>query len=444
MVPKLAAYWERLRTSLWFIPGLMALGSLVLVWAALQVRFDPESVWWLHRGSARDASELLSSLLSSLITMATLIISITMVVLTLAAGQLGPRLIRNFMGDWRTQSVLGLFIGTIVYLLMVLRLIQDGAPADQVPHFAVTGATVLVLLCVFTLLFYVHHLARSIIADTVINRVGRELDEAIRTFLPPEVAPTSRAYVSPHESPAMFGFRQSGYVQAVDFHGLAKAAEGADAYIKLMFRPGHHLLAGGTHIQVWPSHALTDKLKASIEEAVVLGEERTPVQDVEFAVRQLVEIALRALSPGINDPFTAIAAVDRLGASLALLLERPDAQRGWTDRNGRPRLTAPSSDFAGVADVTFNHIRQAATQQPSVLIRMLEKIGQLAVMIRTDQQRDVLLQHAEMVAEAGRRSLDEPRDQADLQDRLQAVRNVLEQQANRTSPIAGGQTRPVA
>jgi uncharacterized membrane protein len=361
-------------------------------------------------GSAQDASELLSSLLSSLITMATLTISITMVVLTLAAGQLGPRL-----------------IGTIVYLLMVLRLIQDDAPADQVPHFAVTGATVLVLLCVFTLLFYVHHLARSIIADTVINRVGRELDEAIQAFLPSEAAPESGARISPDEGPTRFGFEQSGYVQAIDVKGLAKAAEDTDAHIELMFRPGHHLLRGGAHIHVRPAHALTDSLRFAIENAVILGEERTPVQDIEFAVRQLVDVALRALSPGMNDPFTAIAVVDRLGASLALLLRHPDARSVWADRVGRTRLTTLSSDFAGIADVGFNHIRQAATNQPSVLIRMLEKIGQLALVTQTSEQRAALLQHANMIAEAGRRSLDEPRDQKDLQDRLRGVQEALEQ-----------------
>jgi uncharacterized membrane protein len=433
MVPKLAAHWERLRTSLWFIPGLMAVGSLAMVWVVLQIHLEVESAWWIHSGSAQDASELLSSLLSSLITMATLTISITMVVLTLAAGQLGPRLIRNFMGDWRTQGVLGLFIGTIVYLLMVLRLIQDDAPAEQVPHFAVTGATVLVLLCVFTLLFYVHHLARSIIVDTVINRVGRELDDAIRAFMPSDAAPAQDAPSTAHEEPAIFGFQESGYVQAVDFKGLVQAAEKADVRIKLTFRPGHHLLRRGPHIQVWPGRALTDRLASLIEEAVILGEEPTPVQDIEFAVRQLVEVALRALSPGMNDPFTAIAVVDRLGASLALLLEHPDAQSVWTDRTGKIRLTAPLSDFAGIADVAFNHIRQAAATQPSVLIRMLEKIGQLAVLTRTEQERDVLLQHAAMIAEAGRRSLKEPRDQNDLEDRLQAVREALGQSSDQVS-----------
>jgi uncharacterized membrane protein len=403
----------------------MTLGSLVLAWAALQVQFALESAWWLHRGGARDASELLSSLLSSLITMATLIISITMVVLTLAAGQLGPRLIRNFMSDWRTQSVLGLFLGTIVYVLMVLRLIRGDAPAAEVPHFAVTGATVLVLLCVFTLLFYVHHLARSIIADTVINRVGRELDLAIGAFLPADEGPTAEAGPRPDQEPAVHGFGRSGYVQAVDFDGLAQAAERADACVELKFRPGHHLLRHGAHVRVWPARTLAGEFERAIENAVVLGEERTPVQDIEFAAYQLVEVALRALSPGINDPFTAIAVVDRLGASLALMMERPEARRVWADGSARTRLVVPSSDFAGLVDVAFNHIRQAAAKQPAVLIRLLETVGQLAGQARNDEQRKVLARHADMIAEAGRRSLDEPRDQADLEGRFEKVQSAL-------------------
>lgn len=426
MFPRLAAYWERLRTGLWFIPGLMALGSLALAWTALQINLAPNSAWWVHQGGARDASELLSSLLSSLITMATLTISITMVVLTLAAGQLGPRLIRNFMGDWRTQGVLGLFIGTIVYLLMVLRLIEDDAPADRVPHFAVTAATALVLLCVFTLLLYVHHLARSIIADTVINRVGLELDEAIQATLPREPPGARDLMRRPTEDPAIYGFRRSGYVQAVDFEGLAKAAEGTDASIELTFRPGHHLLGNGAHVRVWPAQALDDTIKQAIEDAVVLGDERTPVQDIEFAARQLVEVALRALSPGINDPFTAVAVVDRLGASLALLVQRPDARGVWADGRGRTRLAAPTSDFAGIADVAFNHIRQASAKQPAVLIRMLECIGKLAEQARSDERREVLARHAAMIAAAGQRSLDEPQDQADLQERFDKVRSALD------------------
>ena len=184
LLPKLAALWESVRTSLWFLPGLMILGAILAAWIALSIDIRTGdavgSVWWLNQGSAGEASSLLSALLTSLITMATLVISITMVVLTLAAGQLGPRLIRSFVGDRRTQGVLGLFIGTVVYILLIFRLLDSSLPKEAVPHFAVTAASVLVFLCLLTLLFYVHHLSRSIVADTMVNRVGRDLDSAIR------------------------------------------------------------------------------------------------------------------------------------------------------------------------------------------------------------------------------------------------------------------------
>ncbi len=187
MLARFKPLWESISTSLWFFPGLLTVGAVVLAALAVAAHdlFDgAEAVWWLHSGSAEHASTLLSSLLTAMITMATLAISITMVVLTLAAGQLGPRLIRSFMADKRTQLMLGFLLATIVYLVLILRLVGDGARENEVPHIAVTLGTGIVLVCVFVLLFFVHHLARSIVADTVIERVGRDLDLAVREMLP--------------------------------------------------------------------------------------------------------------------------------------------------------------------------------------------------------------------------------------------------------------------
>ena len=166
---RLLNLWFRLRTSLWFIPILMTLGAGAIAVLALRIDSDllpeGERVWWLYSGNPESASDLLSTLLSSIITMATLAISITMVVLTLAASQLGPRLIRSFIGNRRTQASLGFFIMTIVYLLLVYRRVDDSMAADNVPHVAITMGSVLSLVCVFLLLFYVHHLASSIVSE---------------------------------------------------------------------------------------------------------------------------------------------------------------------------------------------------------------------------------------------------------------------------------------
>ena len=391
MLPKLFAFWERVRTSLWFLPGLMMAGAVLLSWLAFRIDIQVDAtgfVWWLNQGSAEEAGRLLSALLGSLITMATLVISITMVVLTLAAGQLGPRLIRNFVGDRRTQLVIGLFIGTIVYILLIFRLLDSDLANDAVPHFAVTLASGLVLCCLLALIFYVHHLSRSIVADTMVNRVGEELDRAIRSNLrdAKDDVPTLVAHRS--GAPARTGFQSSGYVQAIDYAGLAAAAAEHDALIEVLVRPGHHVLAGRTHAHVWPAAALDDGLSQAIGEAVAIGRDRTAFQDIEFSVRQLVEIAVRALSPGINDPFTAIAVVDRLAAALASAMQRGEAQSIWNDDDGQARIVlAAASSFDGLADLAFNQIRQAAAGHADVLISLMDALAALAETPRTETQR---------------------------------------------------------
>ena len=170
MLSRLYNLWATLRTGLWFVPTLMAVGAVGLAIVALNLDAGlPEEkarqLWWLHSGGPEDARNLLSTVFSSMITMATLVISITMVVLTLAASQLGPRLVRNFMGDLRTQLVFGIFLMTIIYCLLVLRTLNSELDISAVPHIAVTLGTALALINLFALLFFIHNLARSIVSD---------------------------------------------------------------------------------------------------------------------------------------------------------------------------------------------------------------------------------------------------------------------------------------
>jgi uncharacterized membrane protein len=256
---------------------------------------------------------------------------------------------------------------------------------------------------VITLPLFVHHLARSIVADTMVNRVGEDLDGAIRNNLPEadETPPTIFAHRS-EEQPAHYALKTSGYVQTIDYSGLAEAVSKREALVELLVRPGHHVLAGRPHALVWPAAALDDAFEDAIADAVSIGRERTAYQDVEFSVRQLVEVAIRALSPGINDPFTAIAVIDRLGASLALAMSRGEPQAIWSDAEDRVRLVVATSDFNGLVDLSFNQIRQAAAGHPAVLISMIDTLGALAAEPRTEEQKGTLLRHIEAVAETAR------------------------------------------
>lgn len=422
MLARFRSLWERVRTSLWFLPGLMTLSALALAWLTLRMRINLgdgiDTVWWLHSGSAADAAGLLSSLLASMITVATLAISITMVVLTLAANQLGPRLIRGFMADKRTQTMLGFFLATIVYVVMVLRSINSEIRAADVPNLAVSVGTLMVLICVFLLLFFIHHLARSIVADAVIHRIGIDLDAAIKRMLPEaDALPEPRAdHPAEWEDSAILRFKLGGYIEAIDHAGLAECAKKAGAVIELNFRPGQHILPRGAHGWIHPATALTEDIEARLSGYVILSGERNGNDDLEFSIRQLVEIALRALSPGVNDPFTAIAVIDRLGVSLAFIMQRGRARSVWCDEDDAVRLITPASTFRGVADLAFNQIRHAGEGQPAILIRLMATLVQLAEQAQNAEQRRVLLDHIDMVAGAGRRTIDEEYDLEALEE----------------------------
>ena len=426
---RLLDIWGRLRTNLWFVPVLMTVGALVLAVFALGVDANlmgsRERVWWLYSGKAENASDLLSTLLSSIITMATLAISITMVVLTLAASQLGPRLIRNFIGDSRTQAALGFFVMTIVYLLLVYRRVDDHLDAEKVPNVAITVGSALSLACIFLLLFYVHHLASSIFSDTVINRVGDELDEVVRRLLPePGALPRQDLRTGgddPDAGGADLSLPRGGYVQTIDHGALVALAREHDIVLTLRFRAGWHLLAGGCHASFAPRDRSGDGIARGLAAAVVVGADRTPTQDIEFSIRQLVEVALRALSPGINDPYTAVAVIDRLAASLALAMGRDMEPALHRDEDGKVRLIAHPATFTGLVDRSFNEIRQAAAGQAAILIHLLDTIARLAFHVRTPEHRDALARHAAMIASSGQRNLEEEQDRAEIADRHEAA-----------------------
>lgn len=419
MLTRLITIWDAVRSSLWALPLAIVCGACALAYAALHVDVGSggSSVWFLFSGSATQAPQFLSSLVTAMITMATLAISITMVVLTLAAQQLGPRLIRSFMSDRRTQMTLGLFVATVVYLLLVLR--SAYGKESAVPNLAVTGGTVLVLVCVATLLLFVHHLAQSIVADNVIDRVGAQLDGDIARLLPEETAeqPQAPSDIDKRGAPVLLA--HGGYVQAVDFQGIVNAAAKVDAVVALDIRAGQHAVPGRMAAHVAPKKAAQDGLCQAIQNAVLVGRQRTAVQDLEFSIRQLVEIALRALSPGINDPYTANAVVDRLTLSIAFVMTRGAAKSVWQDQDGKARLIAPVSTFDGITDAAFNQIRQQAL--PAVLIRMADNIGKLLQQADT-AHRAALEKHLKLVVEAGRRSIAAEEDMAVLEARAKEAR----------------------
>ncbi len=372
MLARAISKWEQVRDSLWGLPLAIALVCAGIAVGLLGLELPWVSdIGWLYSGGSGQAPQFASSLVGAMITLTALAFSITMVVLTLAAQQLGPRLIETFMRDRGTQMALGLFIGTVVYLLLVLRAL-DGTEASKSPALAITVGTGLVLCSVIALLFFVHSLARSIVADAVVARVGAALDLAICEVFPKETVKGNDRVPPTRGMPVQSSER--GYVQRIDHKSLVRLARQNNAVIELAYDVGSHVING--EIDAWAS--CTNDISDAISGDIVIGTQRTSGHDPEWSERQLVEIALRALSSGVNDVFTALAVIDRLSLSLALLVTRGDATRVWLDEDGAARVYGPAPSFALMLGAAFDQIREAGAGQGAVLRRLADNLCKLA------------------------------------------------------------------
>lgn len=432
---RLRVWWEALRTGLWPIPLGMAFAAVALYGGAMavdQMGLEVSALrrWYLYSGTGDDARNLLSTLAAAIITMSSVVFSITVVALSLAANQFGSRLVRTHMADVRTKAALGLFTMTIVYCLLALRSVEKEMPAAEVPHIAVSLGLLLALVCVLALLVFLHFVARSVVADEVIRRAARELEENIAQLPPLELGPNEHSLddTLPEDFDVrceILRSRAEGYIEAIAYERLAALCSERDVRVRFEFRAGAFVSRGGWLAFVYPKEALTSELAEAIQEHILIGDRRTATQDVEFTLRHLVDIALRALSPGINDANTALVVIDYLGAALSSLLGKQLPQRIYRDSSGGVRIVARTSDYAGILDAALHQIRQSAASQPSVIIQMLRAIGRVGEHVRLPNQPDALLCHANLVAAAGLRQAQEDVDRDDIQRAFNDVSHKL-------------------
>jgi uncharacterized membrane protein len=400
---------------------------------------DEARAWWMDAGGAEDARDLLSSLFTGVISMAAMVFSATVVALTLAAGQYGPRLVRVFRSDRTTQVTLGTFVMTIVYLVLVLRMVRGDSTFEEVPHVAITFGTMLSLACVMVLLVFIQELACMAVADDIVERVGRELDTAVENL--PRM---SRESVQVHlndrdsdrdsdraegtdfwEKAGRIVQRQEGYVQAIEYGSLVSWAQQHKAVLRLDFRAGDFVAAGDQRILVHPASVAAAAEADHICGFAVVGRERTPTQDIEFAIRHLVEVAVRALSPGINDPFTAIAVIDRLRGCLTRLAGRQLPVRILRDQTGQICLVRETTTFTSLTNAAFHQIRQAGARHPAVVIHLVDAIARIAEHASTTEHYEALARHVQMIAEAGLREAAEPGDRREIQRSLAQAERAL-------------------
>ncbi len=403
MKARLLQLTDVLRHSYWFVPALMTLGAVLLAGGtiALDARVGPtwiDAVPWLYATHPGGARLLLSAIGGSMITVAGTVFSVTIAAVVYASGQYGPRLLSNFMSDRGNQVTLGTFIATYIYCLLVLRTIrsadESGSGVDFVPNVALLGGVVLALCSIAVLIYFIHHVPSRIHINSVIEDVGRKLLTAIEHRFPRFIgsAPGATDGDSPSvpaafargatEAPPPLGHADAtdtGYIQLLDDAAIMATAREHDLVLRLLYQPGDFVRTGRRLVEAWPAERCDEDTARLLSEAWAIGARRSAVQDLRFLLDELVEIAARALSPGVNDPFTAITCLDWLGAAASSLAGRDLPSHLRTDEDGALRVIAHPVTFESLVDRGFGALIQYCAGDMVASLAYLRTIGEISL-----------------------------------------------------------------
>jgi uncharacterized membrane protein len=420
---------EELRTNLWLVPSLEVLlavalfaGTYALDRAAYNHDFTLPS--FVIEGSADGARQILTTIAAAVITVVGVVFSIMIVALTLASTQFGPRMLRNFIRDRGTQHTLGVFVATFVYSILALVSIGGGF----VPHISVTVTLLALVLDMGVLIYFINHITNSIQLPQVIASIARDLAGAIAAEgTRSDTSRVSGAGLSLEEidrqmaeSGGVVRTAQSGYLQFVRYDTLVAIASNANAVVRLHYRPGHFLVQGQPLATVWPATA-ADAVTRSLERGHLTGPYRTLAQDLAFAVDQIVEIAVRALSPAVNDPFTAMTCIDWLGESLCKIAAEWSPTQVHRDESGQIRVISAAISYRRIVERANEKIRQASRGNPAVMIRQLDALAKVMEYTTTAPQLEVVVEQARRIHAATDETIPEPADRADVTRRYEAV-----------------------
>lgn len=410
----------------WLLPAALVLAGIIF--AVVAVSIDRSGIvpeWlleaWLYNGGSTGARTLLGTVASSTIGVAGTVFSIMVAALSLAAGQMGPRLLRNFTRDRGNQIALGIFLGTFAYALIVLRTVRTRAEGEFVPHLSLTIAIGLALVCVGTLVYFIHHMSGRINVSTVIDLVSEDVRSAIKRFTggdDPIEAPGEDFWRNAYE----IRDRRHGYLQHIDEVGLAEYAHQKNIAIRLLVTPGHYVFPGAPFaVSTRPIEGVDE----AIRNATALGTTRLSDSELEFSIRQLVEVAVRALSPGINDPYTAIGAIDRLGSGLCEMAGRQFPTNVFR-RDGHVVLVIPAVDYEGLVAASFDMIRQNGDGQPAVITHLIDVLAKVADCESHAARKAVLERYGKLILLDAERIIQNPFDLDRFRERYRVFQGHLD------------------
>ena len=420
--------WTRVRDSLWFIPSIAVAFASVLAVFAVGIP-NPSAgsgltPMWLFSGGAEGARGVLTAIAGGLISVTGTIFSVTIVALQLASSQFTPRVLGSFMADRVNQSVLGVFIGTFTYTLLVLRTIHSEGQDRSVfvPQVGITIALGLLLVSIGALIVFINHAAQSIRVSVILSRESRRTLERVEQLFPRQVGwPASADAAAEWAPPGPAGVvvaLESGYLQAVHAEALWRLSDEEGRREPIAIRMEMHVGAftfpGKALASVWPARLAEGAVARAVRRAFVLGPERTSDFDVEFGLVELSDIAVKALSPSINDPTTAMHCIDRLSELLSALGTRRQPNPLRSSADGRVRLLVRDTPFERSVGVAFDQIRHFGANNPTIVKKLLEALSDLAAVVDV-QARPALRAQVHSVLAAARRAIDDPGELAAIE-----------------------------
>jgi uncharacterized membrane protein len=404
--------WDRLKVSFWFAPLVMSVAAILLAWVMYWVDVHIPNAWLQNNRLVLTGS--VAELRNTLITIATTTLATAGVVFTLltlplstVAAQYGSRLLRVFLGDRITQLVLGMFVATFVYCISAATSIPAARIQFEAPQLTATVGLLLMMATFASLILLVQHISTMLQAPNIAAAAGAELLEVVRAEIPDEISSGDSHKPSSQEAPdalvetggSPVRVRGTGYIQYIDPEYMLTLVQERDLVIRLLHKPGHFVSRGEVVALVWPAERFDKQLEEQIGHAFQIGHQRTPTQDVEYAVNQLVEMAVRAMSPAINDPFTAMTCLDYVGNGLALFIRQGEKGSHYYDRHGRLRLVLEPVTFDALLSASFDMLRHASCDNASVLLHMLTVIETISQEAKSPEAREQLLRHVKLIQE---------------------------------------------
>jgi uncharacterized membrane protein len=375
---------------------------------------------------------MMSTIAGSTITVVGVTFSMILVVLALASSQYTSRILRNFMSSRVTQVVLGIFAGIFTYSLIVLRTIRGGNEGQFVPNLAVFFGFVLALGGVGALMFFIHHIASSIQASSIIASVAQETIAAIDRLFPKKLGQESDKDDDDQSLRPLTGrnwrgvpAKESGYIQSVDNAGLLHLAQDKKTIVRMEHGIGDFVVQNTTLVSLSLEEKPDEETITALQETFSISRYRTVEQDAAFGIRQIVDVALKALSPGINDTTTAVMCVDYLSAILARLAPR-QTPSSYRYEEGELRVIAKGASFESLLAESFDQIRSNAKGDVAIMLRMLGAIQTLTSLTANPQRRRALREQVQWIAELAERTLESTHDRARINTRLARVRESLE------------------